>query len=280
MIGPSFHANLGRFAMWILLVPLIIAEVAFWLFLAFVAWRAFTAWRTGSAAAMGVWLAIIAAPFVLYAVELIRADMREATRAREVANFERHPFPASYPRRLEVEGSLNDAERLIYLDALDIDEIVVFQSRPHKGMRSASIIRLAPGCGGRGRELLAAWHARRKLANARSANKACLIETRTKIPADTDGTPAIRLLMDRFTTLGLPGTRWSSGNYEARLRTHDGDILLDYWERPYLPRPAGPGPWGYAYQSNTDWKDYRNPARIDFFGRALGLIAPAVSSSS
>lgn len=265
--------------MWILLLPIIIAEILFWLGLIFVAWRAYRAWSEGATGTTAVWLAVLAAPFLFYQAQLALADMRESERAEEVSTFARHPLPRSYPRRLEIEGYITEHERLIYLDTLAIGDIVMFQSRPHRGQRRAEIVKLAPGCRGRGRRLLADWRARRKLGNTKTS-AACLISKRTTLPTDTGRDPAIRFLSGHYTTLSLPGTRWSSGNYEARLRTRSGDILLDYWERPYIERPSWPGPWGYVYRGNTDWKDYRSPARIDFFGRAVGLIPREDSKTS
>ena len=90
--------------MWILLVPLIVAEVVFWGGLLFFSWRAFTAIRGGNWLHAGFWLVLIAAPFILYFAQHLSADAEEEARVAEVAAFERVPMPAHYPRQLDVHG--------------------------------------------------------------------------------------------------------------------------------------------------------------------------------
>ena len=260
--------------MWILLIPLIVAEVAFWLFLLFAAWRAFKALRESRLPAMACWLAVIAMPFVVYVTLRTQAEVREAARAREVASLPREQFPADHPRLLEIHGFVTDAELLMFLDALDLDEIVMLQSRPHRGIQRSQHFTLAAGCRGRGREHLANLIAKGRLADANKADKQCLQQRQGTVDADRRDIAAIRFLLGTATTLRIPGNSWSAGNYEARLHTPGQDMLLDYWERPYITRPGGPSPWSYAYPANTDWKSYRSPGRAKFFARAVGLLPP------
>lgn len=142
--------------MWILLLPLIIAEVAFWLFLAYAVWRAVKAFRQNSWPALAAWLAIIALPFGWFFAQRTLASVREADRAREVAGFKRHAMPQSYPRRLEIHGYMTTWELIMFLDALEIDDIVMIHSRAHRGFQQAQFITLTEHCHGRGRNYLTA----------------------------------------------------------------------------------------------------------------------------
>lgn len=258
--------------MWILLIPLILAEIVFWLFLAYVAWGAFKAFNGSRWPALAFWLAIFAVPFVVFFGQRAIADIREAQRAREVAAFTRQVFPKDHPRLLEINGYVTTQELIIFLDTLDIDEIAMFQSRAHRGVAKAQVFKLVAHCRGRGHQYLSALATKGRLAHASKADNACLDERRDEFDDDRRQIPAIMFLLGTATTLKLPGTSWSSGNYEARLRADGMDVLLDYWERPYLTRPATPSPWGYAYPANTDWKAYRAPGRATFFARATGLM--------
>lgn len=261
--------------MWILLIPLIVAEVAFWLVLLFAAWRAFAALRQNRLPAMALWLAVISVPFLVFFALRSQAEAREAQRLHEVASFGRQPIPKDHPRLLEIHGYVTDSEVLLFLDALDLDEVVMLQSRPHRASQRSQHFTLAAGCRGRGREHLANLIAKGRLANAGKTDKQCLQQRQGTIAEDRRDIAAIQFLLGPASTLKLPGnTSWHSGNYEARLRTPAGDSLLDYWERPYIPRPGGPSPWSYAYPANTDWKSYRTPGRVKFFATAVGLLPP------
>lgn len=264
--------------MWILLIPLIVAEIVFWLFLAYIAWRAFKAFSESRWPALAFWVAVFAVPFVVFFGLHANADIREAQRAREVAAFTRHAFPKDYPRRLEIHGYVTTQELIIFLDTLDIDEIAMFQSRAHRGVARAQVFKLAAHCRGRGRQDLAVLTAKGRRASTSKADNVCLEERRDEFDDDRRQIPAVMFLLGNATTLKLPGTTWSSGNYEARLRADGKDVLLDYWERPYITRPATPSPWGYAFPANTDWKAYRQPGRAAFFARATGVM-PATPAS-
>lgn len=265
--------------MWLMLLPLIIAEAAFWLFLTFAAWRAFKAISAGSLSAMTFWLAIIALPFVVQFVLRHNADVREEQRAAEVAGFARTDLASPYPRVLEIHGYVTTAELMIFLDTLDIDEIVMFQSRAFQGTYRAQHFTLAEHCRGRGREQLQVIAGNGRLRSVRNAKDSCLHEHQSSVDANRHATPALVFLIGGATTLKMPGAIWAGGHYEARVRTSDQDLLLDYWERPFITRPAGPSPWWYAFPGNSDWKRYRNPGRVKFFAAAVGLLPRAVASA-
>lgn len=258
--------------MWLMALPLIIVEVAFWLFFAFAVWRAFKAIGVGSIPAMVFWLVVIALPFVAQFVLRHKADVREEQRAAEVAGFARADFPSPYPRLLEIHGYVTTRELMIFLDALDIDEIVMFQSRVHQGQLRAQHFTLTEHCRGRGRELLQELAGKGGLRSASHAKDSCLHEQQSRVDGNRQEIPAVLFLIDGATTLKLPGGIWSGGNYEARVRTREQDLLLDYWERPFITRPAGPSPWWYVFSANSDWKRYRNPGRAKFFAGAVGLL--------
>ena len=260
--------------MWILLIPLFVAMAIFWAFMAYVAWAAFVTLRRGHYVQLIVWLAILAAPFLYYSSQVAEAEYIEANRTREVANFERNSMPSHYPRLLEVYGHLTTFELIVYLDQLEIDEIAIFSR--HSGQRTARgrFVGLNPECRGRGAELLAHWKRRARFSYASKEDKACLRARYETVSADRSSIPAILFLTDSATTLKLPGTGYSGGNFEARIRTGTDDYLLDYWERPFIKRPAGIGPWGYAFKANTNWRNYRTPGRFNFLARALGLLPP------
>jgi hypothetical protein len=258
--------------MWLLLLPLIIAEIAFWLFLLYGVWRFYRTWTESRPAVGALWLVVLALPFAVFWAGRSSADAREVLRASDVASLVRQSMPETYPRLLEIHGFVTTQELLLFLDALAIDEIVMFQSRQRRGVQNGQQFTLAEDCRGRGREHLMRLAETGHLKNAAAGEDRCLKERKVTLDADRRTLPAILFLIGDMTTLKLPGNGWSAGNYEARMRTADADTLLDYWERPYIPRPAGPSPWGHAFPANTDWKTYRNPGRALFFATAAGLI--------
>lgn len=266
--------------MWLLAViiylPIIMLSIGFWSLIGFAVWRARKAYLQGSRGPMMFWLAIVLAPFIVFYGQRTLADFREADRAREVSAFERHPMPDSMPKVLEVSGTLTDRELLIYLDALNLDEAVLIQNRPRDGKVHALTYTLVPGCEGRGLDYLEEFKRRGRLGYATDEDKACLTLKSGKIDAERYHIPAIVFLTDKSTTLRLPGTGYSGGNYEARVRMDGGTtFLLDYWERPYIRRPSLPllvSLNGFVLQGNTDWRDYKKPNRIAFLGGAVGLL--------
>lgn len=238
--------------------------------------RAWKVYPVGGLRAAAGWLALAVTPFAWYAWDVASANVTEANRAREVAGFERHPFPADPPRTLEVHGFITDRERLIYLDTLPIDRIHQFQSRPFKGeYRNVETYAIDPSCRGRYAAVLEQLGRKRRDRHGNTNDGNCLIVSRGPLSADRDSEPAIVFLIGSNTTLKLPGTLWSGGNYEARIRTGGESRLLDYWERPYIPRASNPlvlfGPARAWIGANTDWRKYRMN-RLDFFARAVGLL--------
>lgn len=255
--------------MWILLIPLIIAEIVFWIALAYFARRAFRAFKAGNRIEIAVWVGLILIPFGFYYYKHIEADLREAERAEEVAAFS-HAAPAQpYPKFLEVYGHLTEFELLIILGELKFDEVAVLQ-RPRRGGIYGKFVTLAPGCEKLASEHLKTWKKRGRSKAPTRKDKDCLIGEWKTISDDRTGIAAVEYRHGTQSTLQLPGNSWNNGTYEVRVRTAEGSQLIDYWERPYITRPSWPGPWGYAYPSNTDSKKYKKPKRLDFFLKAIG----------
>ena len=169
-------------------------------------------------------------------------------------------------------GFITEFELLIYLDVLGIDEVVMFQSRAHKDKLRGQFITLSPDCSGVGAKYLETWKRRGRFGRLPKEDKGCLVSRWKNTDPDRSQIPALVFMQGSYTTLRQPGTNWADGSYEARLRTTEGDKLLDYWERPYITRPAEPGPWGYAYPANTDTKKFRAPKRLDFFLKATNVL--------
>jgi hypothetical protein len=258
--------------MWILLVPLIVAEVLFWVGLLYLGWCAFNAARRQNWSKTVLLLALMSAPFVFYFGQHIAADAKEQARIEEVAGFERVAMPADYPRQLDIHGFVTEFELLIYLDVLNIDQVAMFQSRSHRGKLRGQFITLVPECKGIGASHLETWKRKGRFGSASKQDKACLVSHWSSVDPDRSDIAALVFMRGSHTTLRQPGTNWADGSFEARLRTAAGDRLIDYWERPYITRPAEPGPWGYAYPANTDWKKYRAPKRLDFFLKAVDVL--------
>lgn len=254
--------------MWILLIPLIIAEILFWIFVAYFAWKTFKAIRNGNRVGMILWGVLLAVPFIFYYYKHFEADLKEAERAEQVAAFERVDISAQRPKLVEVYGHLTEFETLVMLGPLGFDEVVVFQ-RPHRGEIYGQFIRLAPGCERLGAEKLALWKKRGRFKAPTKEDKACLIGEWKTVSDDRANIDAVEYRHGTQATLLLPGNNWYGGAYEVRLRNDETSRLVRYWERPFITRPLWPGPWGYAYPSNTDRKKYKEPKRLDFFLAAL-----------
>ena len=254
--------------MWILLIPLIVAEILFWAILAWFAWRAIKALRIGNWMGASVWASLLLVPFAFYFYKHFEADRKEAARATEIAALSRAPPPQSRPDLLEVHGNLTEFELLIMLGALNFDEVAVLQ-RPHRGEVHGRFVRLAPGCRKRGVDHLETWNRRGRFGAPSKEDKACLIGEWKTVSDDRGALDAVEYRHGTQATLLPPGNNWSGGAYEVRLRTDAGSRLVAYWERPYITRPSWLGPWGYAYPGNSDAKKYRQPKRLDFILAAL-----------
>ncbi|MEQ8823754.1 MAG: hypothetical protein RIC14_05200 [Filomicrobium sp.] len=262
--------------MYILLLPVILLNLVIWAFFLFALYRLYRTWMDDRKGAMGVWLAIVAAPFIAFVVERAMADRKEEARLAEVAAFERTSIPKTYPRTLEVHGFMNDQSQLMFLANMDIDRIYQFQSRAHRGTLNAEIITLDPACQTLGRQLLERVKSKRRIKRLpRAQLSSCLKLERRKIASERENIPAIVFLSGKRTTLKMDGNvSWATGNYEARLRTPQRDVLLDYAERPYIPRPEYPllfGLNGLMKTGNTDRLKYRIDRTL-FYLRAVGLL--------
>lgn len=255
--------------MWILLIPLIIAEVVFWTAMAYFGWRTFKAVTTGNWIGGAFWMGLFLVPFVFYQFKHFEADTREAERAKEIAALKLSEIPQNYPKLLEVYGHLTEFELLILLGQLKFDEVAVLQRPRRKGIYG-QFVTLAPGCAPLGGKHLETWKKRGRFGAPTQSDKDCLISEWKTVPVDRDGIAAMEFRQGTQSTLRSPGINWSAGAYEVRIRTSDGSLLIEYWERPYITRPMWPGPWGYAYPSNTDPKKYKQPKRLDFFLEAMG----------
>lgn len=255
--------------MWILLIPLIFAEILFWTFLAYFAWRVFNCFRTSNWMGLAFWLMLFSAPFIYYQYKHLEADRQEIIRAEQLATLARSELPETLPSFIEVYGHLTEHELLILLGGLGFSEVAVLQ-RPHRGEVYGFFAKLTPGCDALGQQYLERWKKLGRFKAPTKADKECIqIEWKT-VSEDRSGIDAIEYRTGTESTLQKPGNSWYNGAYEVRLRTSARYDLLSYWERPYISRPNWPGPWGYAYPGNTDPKKYRAPKRLDFLLESIG----------
>lgn len=254
--------------MWILLIPLIIVEVVFWLALAFFAWRAFNAYKRKNWFGIAFWVGLISIPFAFYNYKHFEADQKEAARAAEIAGLSQTNLERPYPKLLEIYGQATEHELVIFLTVLKFDEVAVLQ-RPRQNQIYGQFVTLVPGCEGHGDELLEKWKKRGRFSAPTKQTKDCLVSEWKKVSANRSAIPAIEYRHGTDSTLVPSGTNWGDGAYELRKRTPDGYHLIDYWERPYITRPSWYGPWGYAYPANVDFKKYRQPKRLDFILKSL-----------
>lgn len=264
--------------MWLFLVPLIVAEIAFWIALIYFAWRAFKAFRNGNLPSMTVWLCLIAVPFIFYFYKHLEADLKEVARADAIAALPRASMSQSYPKLLEVHGHATEFELLIFLDVLKFSEVVVFQ-RPRKGEIYGQFVTLVPACKGLGMQHMKTWEKRGRFSAPKQSDKDCLITEWKNVSDKRANIPAVEYRQGTQSALVPRGTNWASGAYEVSVRTDDGTKLINYWERPYITRPSWPGPWGYAYPANSDSKKYKQPKRLDFILNAMGDNGAGNSSS-
>jgi len=246
---------------------------AFFLFVLFAAWRSFSAWRKKKLLSALVWSMIAIGPFVFYFIVYTAALNIENNRAELVANLDRASMPVQYPKLLEIHGFMQADEIILFLDMLKINRVLLFQSRPRNGELHGEQFKLVSECRGVGSKYLNLLRKGRRIKSTSSEQKYCLNKEKVSVSADRSSIPAIVFLKDHATTLRLPGnTAYAGGNFEARLRTVQKDILLDYWERPYLKKPSGPSSLGYLFPESTDWRKYRSPGRTRFFASAVGLL--------
>lgn len=256
--------------MWILLIPLVVAEIAFWVALLYFAWRSYRAIVNGNRPVAAFWLCLIAVPFVFYFYKHMEADAKEVARANQIAALPRATMSKEYPKLLEIHGHATEFELLIFLDAMKFEQVVVFQ-RPRKGEIYGQFVTLAEGCEGRGIEHLNTWNKRGRFSYPTQSDKDCLIAEWKTVSDERSTIPAVEYRHGTQSTLVPPGNNWASGAYEVQARTANGTALIEYWERPYITRPAWPGPWGYAFPGNTNRKKYKPPKRLDFILEAIGV---------
>lgn len=256
--------------MWILLVPLIFAEIIFWFGIGYFAWRTLKAVRNKNLQQAATFLCLISIPFIFYFHMQKRADAQEAARASEIATLAVSAPPRTYLKLLEIYGHATEFELLIFLDALKFDEVMVFQ-KPRRGVIYGQLVRLAPGCDGLGIAHLRTWKIKGRFGAPSQNDKNCLVSEWKTVSDDRNAIPALEYRHGTLSTLLPSGNNWASGAYEVRLRSPNNSQLLGYWERPFITRPASPGPWGYAYPSNTDRTKYPQPKRLDFIIRSMGL---------
>ncbi|MEM9573600.1 MAG: hypothetical protein AAF870_00045 [Pseudomonadota bacterium] len=133
--------------MWILLIPLVVAEIAFWVALVYFAWRGYRAIVNGNRPMAVIWLCLIAVPFVFYFYKHVEADAKEVERANQIAALPRAAISKEYPKLLEIHGHATEFELLIFLDAMTFElqhhlqgvvECFVVFLRSRSALRSSS----------------------------------------------------------------------------------------------------------------------------------------------
>lgn len=156
-----------------------------------------------------------------------------AARAAEVAAFPREPLGGDYPPILEVHGTLPEKIiRQLLRDGV-FDEVHIYeQYRRRPDRRVVHSFIPAPDCREFGH-----GHEERPEEDARHRQRlmACfpaLDERHVPVEAAPD---AILYLIDRETTLGRPQGHYR-GRLEVRVRRNGDDMLVDYWEAPYVAR--------------------------------------------
>ncbi len=213
--------------MWILLIPLIVAEILFWIALAYFAWRALSSFKAGNSMSAAIWMVLLLIPFGFYHYKHHEADKKEAKRAEEVAALARSSPLQAYPKFLEVYGHLTEFELLVILGEMGFNEVAIFQ-RPRRGKIYGRFVTLAPGCKTLSAEHLKTWKKRGRFGAPTKKDKECLIGEWKTVSDDRAGIAAVEYRHGNQATLLMPGNSWYGGTYEVRIRTAQGSQLLDY----------------------------------------------------
>lgn len=200
--------------------------------------------------------ALAAAPFVLQAMAITRQDTRLSDRAAQVRGFERTPLTADYPRVLETQMEWVPP-RILPMGWFDEVHVVGEGLFPHDrpGRREVYRWRDTPDC-------RAIADATRTAARFRAPpsyeRKACVtLETVEDAPTPD----AVILLRDNQTTLRRHGgIHHLGGTLELRLRRDGREVLVDYWEAPYVKRPRSPALGQTALDARSEPPQERSPA--------------------
>lgn len=201
-------------------------------------------------------LAVAAAPFAIQALAIAGQDSRLADRAAQVRGFERTPLTAGYPRVLETQMEWVPP-RILPMGWFDEVHIVGEALFPHDDPGRREIYRWSdtPEC----RAIAEATRtAARYRAPPSDERKACVTLGTVEGAAAPD---AVILLRDHQTTLRRRGgIHHMGGALELRLRRDGRDVLVDYWEAPYVQRPRSPALGQRAMEAAPEAPQERRPA--------------------
>lgn len=200
---------------------------------------------------------LAAAPFLTHRGAVARQDDALELRAAEVAGFERTPLTADYPRVLEVQMRWPPA-RVLPMGWFDEVHLTGEAMWPNDGAGERVIYRWidSPQCAETAEATRAAANPLRTPDTR--LRKACMSETRVRL----EGTPpdAVILLKDGQTTLRRQGgIHHMGGTLELRVRRDGRELLVDYWEAPYVKRPTSAVLGQQRLQARSEPHERREP---------------------
>jgi hypothetical protein len=177
------------------------------------------------------------APYLMHWGIVARQNEALASRAAEVAGFTRTPLTSDYPRVLEVQAQ-GVASLVMPWGWFDEVHVTGTPFSTEDDLQERLIHRWidSPQCAAMAEAIRTA---RRHFELPDNQTRdACISEVRGRVEDRPD---AVILLEDHHTSLRRPrGTHHMNGARELRVRRRGRDVLVDYWETPYVERPRSP----------------------------------------
>jgi len=211
----------------------------------------------------GACFALAAAPYALHAMLTARQDDGRDRRAAYLAGLERMPLTADYPRVLEVQMGRGVPEQVLlmgWFDAVHVHGAALWPN-DDPGARVIYRWKQTPACAAQAEATRAGQRAQGEAARAN-----CVTEEKLRWTGPLPD--AVILMRDGETTLRTRGgNHWMGGALELRVRRGGRDALVDYWEAPYVKRPASPVRGQRMLETRAEPHEERDP--LDFLREAL-----------
>jgi hypothetical protein len=207
--------------------------------------------------------ALAAAPYALHAMLTARQTDGLDRRAAYLAGLERTPLTADHPRVLEVQMGRGIAAEVLWrgwFDAVHVHGQALWPN-DEPGARVIYRWKRTPACVAQAEATRAG-----RRAEGEAARADCVTEENVRWTGPLPD--AVILMRDGETTLRTPGgNHWMGGALELRVRRGGRDALVDYWETPYVKRPASPALGQRMLERRSEPPEERDP--LDFLRDAL-----------